>query len=216
MIFAAVACDSFVGLPRRNWLRLAGAVVIAAGFLTLCTDVFQYTDVQPIRSHGTEYIARDRMAALDWIRDHTPTDAIVQLLDEVRPARKVADNFDISIPAIAERRTLFGNYKYLYLTHVNEHLIDERKAILEHVFRATGADDLKDALDGLPSFYILVDGKAPGPLGAAQELVDAHYLEEVWRAGTIRVLWKRDSAAQLALAGAVNPPAFVRRSLNRP
>jgi len=204
VVLAAVACDAFLRLPKRHWLRRAGAAVIFAGFLTLCTDVFQYTDVRPVRGRGTEYIGTDRMLALEWIRDHTPTDAIVQLLDEVRPGRKVAENFDISIPAIAERRTLFGNYKYLYLTHIDKYLINERKETLERVFAARRAGDLKDSLDRLPSCYLLVDGNAPGPLDAVRELRDSCYLEEVFRAGTLSVLWKRDSGPQFSVVQARN------------
>jgi hypothetical protein len=209
VVLAGVACDAYLRLPERHWLRPAGVTVIFAGFLTLCTDVFQYTGVQSDRSRGTEYIDTDRMLVLEWIRDYTPTDAIVQLLDEVRPGRKVAANFDISIPAIAERRTLFGNYKYLYLTHVEEYLIDHRKAILERAFAATGAGDLKDSLDRLPSCYLLVDGNAPGPLDAVRELRDSCYLEEVFRAGTMSVLWKRDSGPQFSVVQARDPSTIL-------
>jgi hypothetical protein len=212
VVFAAVACDVCIAIPGRDWLRWAGVGVVGAGFLTLCTDAFQYSDIQPSSKTCTaSFVSTDRMAALEWIRDQTPTDSIVQLLDEVRPTRKVAINFDISVPAISERRTLFGNYKYLYLTHVGKGLIDNRKSILENVFTARSGGELKKSLDRLPQFYLLVDDKAPGPRDAVRKLVKSHYLEEVFRSGSVSVLWKTDNGQQVSFCLATDRTAVSDR-----
>ncbi len=42
VVFAAVACDAFLRLPARHWMRHAGAALIFAGFLTLGSDLYQY------------------------------------------------------------------------------------------------------------------------------------------------------------------------------
>jgi hypothetical protein len=193
VVLAALACEACLCFPGRRWLRWVGATVVAGGFVTFCTDVFQYTDIEPSKTCATCYVSPDRMRALEWIRNHTPPSAIVQLLDEVRPKRKMAINFDISVPAISERSALFGNYKYLYLTHVEERLINDRKAILEDVFTAARADELKQCLERLPSCYLVVDQTAPGPLKAVCELVDSGDLKEVFRFGSVSVVWKGDS-----------------------
>lgn len=207
VVLATLGLDAWAGLPKRHWLRWGGAAVVVGGFLTFCTDVFLYTDIQPSKHTATCYVSADRMTALEWVRDHTPAQAVVQLLDEVRPKRKVAINFDISVPAISERRTLFGNYKYLYLTHVKDHLIDARKAILERVFTASKAGDLKDSLDRLPPCYLVVDKTAPGPLDAVEELKESRYLQEVFRAGTVGVFWKPEDGQAFSLVHLDHPAA---------
>ncbi len=190
VVFAAVACDAFLRLPARHWMRLTGAALIFAGFLTLCTDLFQYVDLETVWKPGTVYISQDEMRALEWIRNHTPTDAIVQRLDQVRPGRKAKEDYDINIPAVAERGTLIGNYEYLQVMHIDYRSAENRLAILEGVFAATDPAVLKDNLGRLPSHYILVDGSSPGPLDAIQKLRDSGYLEEVFRSGKMSVLWK--------------------------
>jgi hypothetical protein len=172
-------------------MRRTGAALIFGGCFTLCTDLYQYVDLETVREPGTVYIGEGKMRALEWIRNHTPTDAIVQLLDQVRPGRKAKEDYDISIPAIAERNTLIGNYEYLRVMHVDEHVSEKRMAILDEVFTATDSSVLKDDLSRLPSHYILVDESSPGPLDAIRQLQDSGYLEVVFRSEEMRVLKKR-------------------------
>ena len=190
VILASFAFSRYLDLPSRHWIRLAGIPVVIAGCVTLCTDIYQYTDLESERTPPTTYISPDKMRSLDWIRNRTPRDAIVQLLDEVRPERSYADTLDLSIPALGERRTLFGNYKLPYLTHVAKQEIDERIAILEKVYSAKDSQVLRHYLDRLPPHYILVDRSSPGPLSLIQRLTTAGYLKEVFRAGEITVVLK--------------------------
>ncbi len=109
LVFAAPACSRLLDLPARHWLRGAGALAILAGFITLCTDVYQYIDLEAERRPMTHYLSPEKMEVLNWIRTHTPNDAAVQLLDEVRPGQVLLSSgylinaeFDTSIPGIAE------------------------------------------------------------------------------------------------------------------
>jgi hypothetical protein len=194
LVFTAVACDALLRLPARHWMRVTGAALIFLGFSTLGTDLYQYVDLETARFPDTTYYSQDKMRALDWIRSNTPADTIVQLLDQVRPERKAKEDYDISIPAVAERGTLIGNYEFLHVMHLDEHITDQRKAILEHVFTATEPGVLQDLLGRLPAHYILVDEDSPGPLAAIRQLRDSGYLEEIFRSGKMSVLRKRSDA----------------------
>jgi drug/metabolite transporter superfamily protein YnfA len=191
VIFAAVAWSAFLDLPRRHWLRLTGAVVALAGLSTIFTDLVQYVDIEADRSPPTAYISEDKMQALTWIREHTASDAIIQQLDEVRPGRKIRDNSDMSLPSLAERRTLFGNHEFVYVFQIPEADRESRKTILEQIFTATTPADLELCLDRLPPFFLLVVGSAPGPHVALRQLEERGVLEPVFRAGEVSVLSKR-------------------------
>jgi hypothetical protein len=199
VVFAALACSRYVDLPHRHWLRIGGGIAILAGFVTLCTDLIQYVDLDLERRPGTLYMSSDKKAVLDWLRTHTQKDAIVQLLDEVRPGQELLSTgyvvnaeFDNSIPGLAERRTLHGNLKWNRVTHVGDKPLEERRAILERVFLAADGTTLKKCLDSLPRCYLVLDCSAPGPVKAVQELVVSGYLEEVFQAGKFRVLLETD------------------------
>jgi hypothetical protein len=187
IIFAAVACAGYLDLHPRHWLRFAAVPIILAGFLTLVTDLRQYLDLETNRTPEIVYISRQRMQALDWLRTRTPRDAIVQLLDEVRPGQPIKQKYDISIPAIGERRTLF-NSEYPYVLHVDENDRENRKSILEEVFASCDAASLRRNLRRLPPHYIFVDASAPGPLASLRELRASGSLEQVFQAGEYSVL----------------------------
>ena len=193
VVFASVACAAYLDWPARWRLCVASVPVILCGFLTLCTDIVQYVDLD---SERATHISPSQMQALDWIRENTATDAVVQRLDEVRPGRGL-QNFDveISIPALAERRTLFGNYKLVYQSHVPNADVNRRTAILERVFVARSPDALRENLEQLSSHYILVDRRLPGPVGEVTRLTDSGYLEVVFRVGDISVV-RRTGAGQ--------------------
>ena len=191
VVFASVAFSGYLDLPPRHWLRIAGVSVILAGSLTLLSDILQYVDPEP---NKTTFVSAGKMQTLDWIRKRTAPDAIVQLLDQVRPGRGLelgSFEFDITINALGERRTLFGNYKKPYENHVANAVIENRRAILEQVYLGKSPESLKQNLDRLPPHYILVDSKSPGPLDAVRRLKDSGYLKEVFRSGEIMLLLKR-------------------------
>jgi hypothetical protein len=199
VVFAVFACSRYLDLWPRYWIRVAGALAILAGFVTLCTDIFQYIDVESERRPQTTYISPDRMQAMDWIRTRTAKDALVQRLDEVRPGQillptgyLVNAEFDNSIPGLAERRTLFGNLKWCRVTHVADGPMGERRAILERVFTSPDAATLNEELGRLPRCYLVLDCKSPGPVELVQRLVASGELEVVFQAGSFRVLLPTD------------------------
>jgi hypothetical protein len=195
LVFASVACSSYLSLPPRHWLRLAGLPVILCGVLTLFTDIHQYLDLFTKRTTDkTTWISPSKWRALHWIRDNTPREAYVQLLDEVRPGRGLEfGNFevDICLTALAERRTLFGNYKLPVQLHVPAGIYQNRRKLLEGVFVSKDPHHLEYHLSQLPEHYILFDRKAPGPVGPISRLVETGYLREVYRDGEISVVLKR-------------------------
>jgi hypothetical protein len=195
VVFAAVACSHYLDLRSRHWLRVAGAIAILAGSVTLGTDVFQYVDLKSERRPVTVYISPDKMEVLNWIRTNTPKDAVVQRLDEVRPGQALLSTgylinaeFDNSIPGVAERRTLYGNLKWNRITHVADKPMGERQEILERVFTAFDAATLKAELCRLPRSYLVLDRSAPGPVEPVRQLVASGDLDEVFKAGSLQVL----------------------------
>jgi hypothetical protein len=197
VVYAAIGCMSYLEFPLGHWIRLSGVPLILAGFLTLCTDIYQYTDLERERVSGTSttYISLDKMRALEWIRQHTASDAIVQVLDEVRPGRNFTTDYDndISVSALGERRTFMGNYKLPHTNHVDDNAIERRTTILERVFRSKDPNELKENLNRLPPHYLFVEWDAPGPTVPLGNLMATGYLEEVFHCGKISVLLKRPS-----------------------
>jgi hypothetical protein len=190
VVFAAVACGRYLELPTFHRVRLLGLPVILAGTLSPCSDILLYTDFDAKRVDKTTYVSPSKMRVLEWLRDCTNSDTVVQILDEVRPGRGLElDNFDIdiSINALGERRTLFGNYKKPYENHVPNSVIEERRGILEGVFRSRTPDELRQNLDRLPAHLLLVDWNSPGPLDAVRRLRDSGYLKEVCTVGEVSV-----------------------------
>jgi hypothetical protein len=195
VVFAAFGSARYLELPSRSWLRIVGVGAVIAGFVTFCTDVFQYVDIENERKPEAAYISPPKMETLDWIRTHTPEFAIVQRVDEVRPGQMILPTgyvkngeFDISVPALAERRTLYGNLKFQSLTHVADAPMDARRVILERVFTASDSAALRANLDQLPRSYLLLDRSTPGPAESVKQLEASGYLKEVFRAGDWSVL----------------------------
>jgi hypothetical protein len=196
VVFSAVACARYLALQPGHWVRRIGLPVILGGSLTLATDIFQRVDLTTKRNPPTTYYSPSKMKSLEWIREHTPPDAVVQEFDEVRPGRSYADTLDLSISALGERRSLFGNYKLPYILHVNKPVMADRVALLLRAFSAKDPDALKNALDELPVSYLLVDSSQPGPHDALRHLTQSAYLAEVFRAGEITLLAKNLNATK--------------------
>ena len=112
-----MALIPFIGvafLAVRAWrgaARVAGAAVLAVAVLlglpTTIVDAFNTQDVVLDVPEGgwnhSEFISRNEQDGLQWLREHTSSDAVVQVDTQTRAA-----NMWAFIPAFAERRMAVG------------------------------------------------------------------------------------------------------------
>ncbi len=115
--FTFMALIPFIGvafLAVREWrgaARVAGAAVLAVSVLvglpTTIVDAFNTQDVVLAVPEGgwnhSEFISRGEQDGLQWLRQHTPADAVVQVDTQTR-----AEGMWALIPAFAERRMAVG------------------------------------------------------------------------------------------------------------
>ncbi|MET0154335.1 MAG: hypothetical protein ABW298_17230 [Candidatus Binatia bacterium] len=172
---------------HRRVFYVAATMAIAPAVLTLGTDVLQYTGVLQNPELPPTYVSGEEMRVLEWIRTGTSHDAVVQSLDEVRPGRKFLDSYHSLIASIGERRTLFGDYEKPYTFQVMGAKIQARKAILERLFTATSAEELREVLEAAPLDYLYVDERKPGPTRFVRDLEASGTLRRAHCSGAVCV-----------------------------
>ena len=116
-----------LGLLAIRDLRWAHAAIVGPAVLTLALDVYNASDVTNRRpSPGgfpwTTVVSTDEHDALIWIRDQTPTDAIVQW--DVR-ARELGEW--ALVPALGERRMAVGFP--IFLLDLQKYRVRERRHV---------------------------------------------------------------------------------------
>ena len=116
-----------LGLLAVRDLRWVHAAILAPAVLTIALDVYNASDVTNRRpSPGgfpwTTVVSADERAALTWIRDQTPTDAIVQW--DVR-ARELGEW--ALVPALGERRMAVGFP--IFLLDLQKYRVRERRHV---------------------------------------------------------------------------------------
>lgn len=199
VIFAAIAIGWTLDAGRRRRRAVAHAtmwVILLAGTITLATDLRAYTALSGTHVPPTSYVSSDEMEMLSWIRKSAPADAVVQDVSEVRPGRSRMDTWDLTIPALAERRALFANYTQPYIFNVGAGRIDDRRRRLEAVYQAPSSATLRTALEDLPPCWLYVHDDDGSPVAAAVgELRREGYLSEVHRAGAVSLLCRAPTAA---------------------
>jgi len=154
--FAVVGAAAMSAVWARRQLRLPAAaiaiVALALAVPTVVIDVFNAQDIDN-RKDGAGFpwtliITPDERAALDWIRDHTPLDAIVQDEPYVRDPATWA-----YIPAFAERRMAGG----LPISMIpRRHYELASNEVYWGIFRATSADEAYHTAELLGVDYILI------------------------------------------------------------
>ena len=116
-----------LGLLAVRDLRWVHAAILAPAVLTIALDVYNASDVTNRRpSPGgfpwTTVVSADEHGALTWIRDETPTDAIVQW--DVR-ARELGEW--ALVPALGERRMAVGFP--IFLLDLQKYRVRERRHV---------------------------------------------------------------------------------------
>jgi hypothetical protein len=170
--FAVPACAWL--LERRSRLFWAAPLGLL-GALTIATDLAQY-----LRPGSTAtYVRPAEMRTLEWARQCTGDETVIQDVSEVRPGRWHRDTFCSLITAIAERRAAWGDYQHPFIFQVDDHALSERVRKLETVFQTGSPDELRQALLTLPIDVLYANRDQPGPHDAIARLVETGFLERL-------------------------------------
>ncbi len=187
VVLAADACAVYLMRPRNRQLTAACLAAVALGVVTLGTDVFQYVDLLGKRSQPATYLSVAEMDALDWMRTHTPRNAVFQELHEVRPGRTFFDTAGSIISTFGERRTLSGDYKAPELFQVPRSKLEARRRELERLFIAPDTRAARRVLQDLSPDYLYVDERQPGSVAAIRQLQSLGVLKESYRVNGIHI-----------------------------
>jgi hypothetical protein len=180
VVFAGGAVLAVLSSPRRREWTLAGALVVIPGLATLGTDTAQYLDLAASRFPPTTYVSPDELKMLDWIRTNTPAEVVLQT---VNPDRLFGQKTDLLIPALAQRRTFFGNDEMPSMFQVPLPRIEQRKEKVRALHVASEPPQMLGVLQGLPPLYLYVDEGSDGPVRALQQLEATGLVREIHRCG---------------------------------
>lgn len=180
IVFVGLAVAA--ALSSRHWVlwTVAGAVIVLPGFTTLFTDLLLYYDQVENRSPAPTYVSQDEMEMLDWVRDTTPPDAVLQM---GYPDRIFRYGTPMLLEGLAERRTYYGNDEMPAMFQGSPSLIGHRKAQFHALVGATSGTDLARTLKDLPPLYLFVDEGGNGPKKAIAEAEASGVLTRVHRIG---------------------------------
>ncbi len=176
----AVVTDRF-RLPAPAALVLVIAVV---GLPTTAIDWWNARDVSNDRNgpgfRWTVVVPPDTLAAVRWIREHTPADAIVQMSIEPRGRETWT-----LVPTLAERRMAAG--KPISLLLIPEY--QERSAQADAMFRTLDPAQASQLARALRVDYIYLDRVERESFGnaAAAKFLDARYFTTVFSEGSATV-----------------------------
>lgn len=180
VIFAGCAILAIATSSRRIRWGAAGAIIVLPGLVTLGTDILRYVDLTGIRTPPTTYVSRDELEMLNWVRNNTPADAVLQT---VNPERFFGNSTDLLIPALAERRTYYGNAEMPKMFQVPLPLIEQRLDKIRALFTATHSSQMLDVLGNSTPIYLYVDEAAVGPTAALQQLEAQGVLHQIHQSG---------------------------------
>lgn len=188
VVLAADAYGAYISRPVSRWLAAGFAIALVAGSVTLGTDMFQYVDLMGKKVQPTIYVSQDEMQVLNWIRTHTPRDAVFQELSEVRPGQRYGDNIGSLVAMFGERRTLVGDSTTPQMFQVPGSKLAGRRQQLERLFTAQDPGTALRVLEQVRPDYLYVEERLPGPVGIIRRLAAAGMLQETYRVGGISVL----------------------------
>ncbi len=137
---------------RRPFAKVLVTGLFAVGVLTTIIDAFNAQDVenthQGIGLRWTLRLTPEQQAGLEWIRLHTPPDAVVQ----AEPTVRGRDGWSL-IPSFAERRMAAG--QPISLLHVPEY--DTRSEAVQKIFAFADADQAWQSARRLGIDYLWMD-----------------------------------------------------------
>lgn len=179
MAFVGVTATAVIDLRKRLW-AVAAVGVIAGGAVTLATDIARYLNPMDGRSPATTFVSADEMAFIERVRATTPPTAVLQCVDE---DRLFGNRTDMVLPALAERRTFYGNDEMPAMFQVSPTEIAARKAVVRSLFASRSGDDMVAALAGREEVYLFTSDETRGPGAVCAELAAQGVMARVCRHG---------------------------------
>jgi hypothetical protein len=180
VVFVGFAVVAAAASRRRVAWAVAGALIVLPGLVTLGTDLALYLDRIEKRYPPTTYVSRDEVEMLDWVRTHTPRDAVLLM---GYPERIFGEGTPLFIEALAERRTYYGNDEMPNTFQVPPDRVARRHDQVQALFAATQAAELSRVVRELPPLYLYVDEGAGGPIAAIRQAEAEGHLRHVHQSG---------------------------------
>ena len=173
---------------RRALVPLLTILALALGLPTTAIDAYNAQDVEN-QSMGpgfrwTVAVPRDTQAAMDWIRQHTGAEAVVQM--SIGPRGRETWTL---VPTFAGRRMAAG--QPISLLHVAEY--DERSGAIDAMYRSTDAVEAARLAREQRVHYVFVDAverRAFGP-DAINKFNDPRFFTPVFEQGEAAVFQLR-------------------------
>jgi hypothetical protein len=107
---AALALAAF--LSRGRWRALLGSFAVVAVLITAALNTPVDLIGQPDYGISSAGLRPREYEAMEWIRDHLPTDAVLAVSNDRTPRTSYLGPSDNDYPAFTERRTFREGWKY--------------------------------------------------------------------------------------------------------
>ena len=179
---------ALVDTSRRAAAVIAAALALAVGLPTTVIDTWNAQDVEHVAMgpgfRWTVVVPPTTQAAMKWIRERTPDEAVVQM--SIGPRGRETWTL---VPTFAARRMAAG--EPISLLHVTEY--DQRSGAVDAMFRTTNAADASRLAHEQRIDYVYVDGVERKAFGtdALAKFSDPQYFEQVFEEGDAAVFQVR-------------------------
>jgi hypothetical protein len=173
---------------RRTAALLIAAVALAIGAPTAFIDMWNAQNVENLQMgpgfRWTVLISPETQAAMNWIREHTPSDAVVQT--SIGPRGRETWTL---IPSFAQRRMSAG--QPISLLHTREY--DQRSDAVDAMFRTRSAADASRLARAHRIDYVYVDSVERRAFGheSIAKFEDVNYFNPVFQQGDAAVFQVR-------------------------
>jgi hypothetical protein len=184
----AVFFAHLVDASRRSLAAIAAALALAIGLPTTVIDTWNAQDVEHVAMgpgfRWTVVVPPATQAAMKWLRQRTPAEAIVQM--SIGPRGRETWTL---VPTFAGRRMAAG--QPISLLHLSEY--DQRSGAVDAMFRTTSAAEASRVAHSHRIDYVFVDRVERNAFGAAAigKFSDPQYFEPVFEEGDAAVFQVR-------------------------